>query len=184
MISLRKTHWAIAFFLGLSALLLFLVKSSKNQNPRSQVTATAPPPSPPRSEKLNFHLEKPISPLAMPSKNRRKPKPPTARELADDVRINPHNPPLSLVRFAMEMSPRLEEALRNENAAQKLFGELENCVTDKRLEGAVSTQAVCLNDAKQITEKHASLGSRYDLLTRHASPQALLLSNTVSDASQ
>lgn len=104
-------------------------------------------------------------------------KTPTIQEFRNEVARDPETTPPSLLRFAAVLGPRMEAALKSEDAAKALEPELEDCALARNGHGAIaSVQATCLSDARKLGRAYPdSLGERAANLTSQADPSVTRL---------
>jgi hypothetical protein len=103
----------------------------------------------------------------------------TATELAPDQQTlrheaekDPERVPPSTLFFAVRLGKKMETALKSEEGAASLFQELQDCVTSQRLEGSVTSQTLCLQDAQQLSQAYPNrLKEQYATLFERAEPR-------------
>ncbi len=94
---------------------------------------------------------------------------PSPIEMRAEVEKNPHQPPPSLARFAVEMGERLNDAEKSETKAADFLTELEGCVLDASQ--ASTTRALCLANADRLGRKFGALNSRATELRGRVDPE-------------
>ena len=82
---------------------------------------------------------------------------PTISQLRAEVQANPHFTPPSLLKFAVFVQGKRDEALQSEQSSQTLFSELKPCVLDSSIMTANSVRAFCLSAAISLGEKFSSI---------------------------
>jgi len=103
----------------------------------------------------------------------------TATELAPDQQTlrqeaekDPERVPPSTLFFATRLGKKMEVALKSEEGAASLFQELQDCVTSQKLEGSVTSQTLCLQDAQQLSQAYPGrLKDQYATLFERAEPR-------------
>ncbi|MDR3607690.1 MAG: hypothetical protein P4M08_09950 [Oligoflexia bacterium] len=84
-------------------------------------------------------------------------------EAGDDL----HATPPSLIRFAQEISSRIESAKQSPDAAKALFDRFENECVGAQV--AIPAQTLCLNGAEELAQKYPEeLKDRYERLQASA----------------
>ncbi|HEX4923435.1 MAG TPA: hypothetical protein VFV50_05095 [Bdellovibrionales bacterium] len=99
---------------------------------------------------------------------------PSLAKLRDEVDKNSHGTPPSLMRFSDEVGERVAQ-VRNERQASDLFVELEDCLTKPKDKNAHSVQAVCLINARDLSQKYESLREPYRALVKKSNPTVVKL---------
>jgi hypothetical protein len=80
--------------------------------------------------------------------------------------------PKSSLFFAARLGKKMEAALKSEDGAASLFQELQDCVTSQRLEGSVTSQTLCLQDAQELAQAYPQrLKDPYGALYQRAEPR-------------
>jgi hypothetical protein len=97
---------------------------------------------------------------------------PNRETIRAEVEKNPHETPPSLLKFSIELGRQFKIAMLSEKNARSFFKKLEECVTDPTLQGADSSQALCLRDAQRLARAFPSLQGLFNNLSDEASPQA------------
>lgn len=101
---------------------------------------------------------------------------PALDQVREEVRQNPHHTAPTLVSFARSLAPKMEAAQHSPEKARSLFEELRNCALGYAKAGEqslASVQALCLHNAKRLSETHPGLAQGYRSLTQKASPEVM-----------
>jgi hypothetical protein len=97
---------------------------------------------------------------------------PDQQTLRKEAEEDPERVPRSTLFFAARLGKKMEAALKSEEGAASLFQELQDCVTSQRLEGSVTSQTLCLQDAQQLSQAYPSrLKEQYATLFERAEPR-------------
>lgn len=122
------------------------------------------------SESRIIHTEKREMDLTLERVSRKSPPRSTSPSLIvpstlvarNEMENHPHSVPLSLVKFADTLAPHFENSMNNESYAQVFFGELQQCALAESADD--TARALCVNDARSLAHRHASLLQRWDIL--------------------
>ena len=137
------------------------------------IVGMAPPAMPlPSSQVLSGH-EEPAPPI--PSAVMRFPTLPKVPQIVKDAERDPHALPTSLMNFAASLGDRMNHAMADESEATRFFPELESCVLTKGEDAAPTAQALCLENARVLSEKFKSLEPEYEALKVETDPGVLKL---------
>lgn len=100
---------------------------------------------------------------------------PTLENVRQEVEKNPHAPAESLLRFAGDLAPKMEEAQKSDAAAEKFFFELQECVASPELRENMTARALCLMNIRRLGQKVPALKIRADTEIDKADPELLRL---------
>lgn len=87
---------------------------------------------------------------------------PTKIQVDEDRELSPHTPSRSLMMFAKALGPLLEKAYENEDDANVLIDELQNCALDGEIHKAA--RALCVQNTEKITEHYPHLRTKIESL--------------------
>ena len=105
---------------------------------------------------------------------------PKIDQVRDEVKRDPHSPPPSGVKFAMNLVGRMEKAEGSREEAEKLFAELSECATNRDASvGVPSMKALCIQSARDLTKKYPELQARFDEMKKNADPRAASIADQV-----
>jgi hypothetical protein len=137
------------------------VASTKASSETAPQPAMSHSPSPPAADEEEDFTKKTATELA-----------PDQQTLRDEAEKDPERVPPSTLFFAARLGKKMEVALKSEEGAASLFQELQDCVTSQRLEGSVTSQTLCLQDAQQLSQAYPSrLKDQYATLFERAAPR-------------
>lgn len=100
---------------------------------------------------------------------------PSLKDVAAQVKLNPHALAPGLMNFAASLGQRMETALGSEDEASRFFPELQSCALARGEQSSRSAQALCLENARVLSERYSSLGGDYEALKREADPAIVRL---------
>lgn len=98
---------------------------------------------------------------------------PSLNEIREEVKIDPHQTPASLIRFARKVGERMERAKASAQEARSLMGELESCVQNEDSSIAPSAQVFCLQNAAELARLEPELSERAGRLRQLASAEVI-----------
>ena len=129
-------------------------------------TSQLPPPNMSQPAVLTNISETkvPLGPTPLP-----KPLPPSLQQLQEEVRLNAHMAPLSLLTFSDAVSEWLPPAESNFALAETLMAYMETCLTESE---PVAIQAYCFETAGHLSKFHQGrLKARLTSLSQKVRPQ-------------
>lgn len=101
---------------------------------------------------------------------------PTLSDIHKDAEDDPHTTPQALLGFAGNIGVRMEEAAKQEVKATLLFEELADCALEDSDITPVSARALCLSNAKILSEKYPdALSDKFKAVQKNVSPDVLKL---------
>jgi hypothetical protein len=103
---------------------------------------------------------------------------PTLEEIRNEVTEDPHNTPKSLIGFSIDIGERMR-SVKNESEATDLFREFEDCLFHKSNSSAQSIQALCLLNARRLSDQYKDLKNSYVALATRADRRVLEMSQQV-----
>ena len=88
--------------------------------------------------------------------------PPSCQALRDEVARNPHAAPMSYVRFSLQAGERMTEARRDPARARAMLEEFRGILMGRdEHQAAANVAAVCLLNARELSETHRELEPSY-----------------------
>ncbi len=104
---------------------------------------------------------------------------PKLEDVRAEVEKDPHQTPSSLIRFAAEMSVKMDIALQSKEASQFLLNELLDCTSNEKSKTTVSTSAACIKNAYELSSKYEDLSQDADRVKSRADPEAQRIYNSM-----
>lgn len=101
---------------------------------------------------------------------------PDLEEIRREVSADPHTLPHSLLSFSLSLGDRMKEARHSPETAKKFFAELSECVNSQKLSGTRTLQAICLSNARRLTESVPELQVSFKRLEESAPSEIQKLS--------
>jgi hypothetical protein len=98
---------------------------------------------------------------------------PTLQNLRDDIAKDPHNAPASMIKFAVELGHRMDDAEKSRAFAGDFLDDLESCTLSG--DNASSIRALCLSHANRLSAKYEDMKPRVENLARRADPEVTRL---------
>lgn len=136
-------------------------------SPSITISPTSSAPSPTFSSATQVTTSTPSSAGSL--------KPPSMRDVREQVEQDPHHTPPALIQFAKEITAQAQAAKQSPESAKAFFGQLEDCVRSGRGEGdsvPVPAQTLCLTTAEEFAKLYPNeLGQRLPALEQGASPE-------------
>ena len=96
---------------------------------------------------------------------------PTAETMRSEVERDPHSPPTSLISFAADLAPKMDEAQKSPAAAEKFFAELQDCLASPKLAQSRTVRALCLVNIRRLGQQIPSMKSRAEAAFAKADPE-------------
>jgi hypothetical protein len=100
---------------------------------------------------------------------------PDKLKMKEEVASNPHTPPKSLNKFAKNMGPLMEKALKNGGDAGILINELHECAYDESV--ALSARALCVSNSEKLGNVHPEMKQKAGEIRANVSPDVQKLLN-------
>lgn len=98
---------------------------------------------------------------------------PPASILRQEVKKNPHQAPISIMEFSVNLAERVNLALtKDRTIREKIFAELKDCVESAESSNN-SIKALCLAKAKFMSEKDDQFKNSYEVLLGKATPEVV-----------
>ncbi|MEQ1877387.1 MAG: hypothetical protein ABL958_12145 [Bdellovibrionia bacterium] len=142
------------------------VKSQATSAPQA-VAVQTPSPLPARATQANasYTTPKPTwKPLVDDT--------PSLATITEETEKNPHETSQSLLDFSSKLG-RMVDSVHTPDEGSELFMELVKCVTEPKDAGAHSVQAVCLVNARELSEKFPQFKYNYEVWSKKAHPKVL-----------
>ena len=102
---------------------------------------------------------------------------PSPESMQAEVDQDPHSTPPSLLRFAESLAPQFDAALKDEPAAVHFFSKLKDCVMAPRTQATYAIRALCLKNAKRLTERYPTLRGNLEQLRGQVEERVLELAD-------
>lgn len=100
---------------------------------------------------------------------------PSISQIRAEAEKDPHTTPPSILAFATSLAPRMQLALESENNARAFLDELRTCIFSPSSSTALTIRAICLSNAKVLSEKFQSLEHEVTSILDKADPNVLKL---------
>ncbi len=97
---------------------------------------------------------------------------PKIEDIREEIAQDPHQTPQSLLNFAVELSEKMDVALRSREASEFLLSELKDCTAGEKVKTAPSASAACIKNAYELSAKYDELRHEADLVNSQADPEA------------
>ena len=113
-----------------------------------------------------------------------KTRPPLLSTLREEIKLNPHTTPQSLVEYAQQIGKRMENAMTSSYNASLLFEELTECVESQDYQGSPSLQAFCISSAERLAQAHPEdLMMKYKEMLEKVPEDSAALMKAIDDMS-
>ena len=106
---------------------------------------------------------------------------PRIEDVRSEAEKEPHQTPPSLIRFAAEMSEKMDIALQSKEAGQFLLNELLDCTSNEKTKTTASTAAACIKNAYELSSKYEDLSQDADRVKMRADPEAQRIYNSMKE---
>ena len=137
----------------------------------SEVPSEVPPKASPKASPESAPDHRPTAPEATPSivevLNI-----PSLFSMRNEVAINPHATPFSLIHFSREMAARIKKVGSNKEEQARLLNDFKACVLDPS-EIPVTVRALCLTYGKYLAQVNSSFQGDMEQLLERADPKVL-----------
>lgn len=95
---------------------------------------------------------------------------PKTEDLRAEVQADPHETPKSLIRFSLDLSQKMDVALKSLEASRSLINELQTCASETST--PESAAAICIKNAYELSGKYGDLKPQADAVRSHAGLKA------------
>jgi hypothetical protein len=99
---------------------------------------------------------------------------PSLEKMREEAAKDPHGTPRSVLAFSSRVGGKVRAA-QSSREGEILFRDLQSCVQHPQDELAHSIHAICLLNARKLSEKFPELRGNYDDLARQTNPRVLKL---------
>lgn len=105
---------------------------------------------------------------------------PSPEALKAEVEQDPHQTPLSLIRYSEELGQHMDLAAESDAYAEKFFRYLEGCAAMDERDSALPVRAICLINARKLSEtKPELLAGGFENLTNRVTEDLVLFSEDI-----
>ncbi len=93
----------------------------------------------------------------------------------EEIQKNPHGPSSSTIEFSVGLENRYEASVKSPELRAQFFNELEDCVLKPEESGDHPIEALCLDQARRLSEVDSNLKTKYAQIIEKADPKTVSL---------